>query len=96
MNSKLILTIRKNRMQLLPGNIDATIDNAAQIKVSKDENAHYQIEPGTHTVRMSFRYLGVDCGIAQTQFPIKEGETLLITYQPPKIVFNEGEITIER
>jgi len=97
MSTKLILTIRKNPMQwLLPGSFDAAIDNTAQIKVPKNENAHYEIAPGTHTICMSFRYLGRDCGIAQTQFAIQEGETLLITYRPPQVVFNEGEITIER
>ena len=97
MITKLFLTIRKNPMQwLLPGSIDAVIDNAVQIKVSKNENAHYEIQPGTHTISMSFRYLGTDCGKTQAQFFIQEGETLLITYKVPKVVFNEGEIIIER
>jgi len=97
MKTKIILTIKKKPMQwLLPSNFDAVIDDQTEIEVPKNENAHADIEPGNHTIRVSFRYLGMDCGKTQTSFTIKEGETLLITYKVPQVVFSEGEITIER
>jgi hypothetical protein len=97
MKAKLILKFKKNPLQILQwSSANAVFDGRDMVKVPWTQDTEYEIECGHHKVNMSFPYLGRDAGKATVEFDINNGETLLITYNPPIIVFSSGTILINK
>jgi len=97
MSAKVIFKFNKNPLQIFQWSaLDVIIDEQYPVKVPWSQPSEYAFEPGNHRVQMSFPYLGTNAGKAQADFVINEGETLIITYKPPMIVFSAGTIVIQR
>lgn len=51
------------------------------------------VPAGSHTVRVSFRYLGRDCGVAEQVVDVAPQTTATLRYRAPWVVFSPGKMT---
>jgi hypothetical protein len=54
------------------------------------------VAPGAHSVRMWFRYLGRECGVAAVSVNTTAGTTPRISYRAPIFVFSPGKASVEQ
>ena len=51
------------------------------------------VPAGSRTVRVSFRYLGRDCGVAEQVVDVAPQTTATLRYRAPLVVFSPGKMT---
>ena len=51
---------------------------------------------GWHQLRVSFRYLWMDCGAATKDFDVRGGHIVELTYRAPWLVFLRGKLRLSR
>ena len=51
------------------------------------------VAAGSHTLNVSFRYLGRDCGKAEQVVDVAPGTTATFRYRAPWVVFSPGKMT---
>jgi hypothetical protein len=51
---------------------------------------------GRHQLRVSFRYLWMDCGAATKDFDVRDGHIVELTYRAPWLVFLPGKLRLSR
>jgi hypothetical protein len=56
--------------------------------------ALFEVAPGRHVVQASFRYLGKDCGPAQTHVDVGEGQEVSLLYRSPWVVTMKGSLQV--
>jgi hypothetical protein len=95
--ARLIFKFDKNPLAFLMMNpLETTIDNIQKINVPPNKPIEYHIAPGHHRLKMSVPYMGMDSGLATTEFDVYGNETLEITYKPPMVTLMDGKILIRR
>jgi hypothetical protein len=55
----------------------------------------FELAPGRHVVQASFRYLGKDCGPAQAQVEVAEGQEVALLYRSPWVVTMKGTLAVQ-
>lgn len=54
------------------------------------------VTPGTHKVRVFFRYFGImDGGVGESRVEVPSGSVSRVTYKAPWLVFLRGRMTLE-
>ncbi|HJV08681.1 MAG TPA: hypothetical protein VJ653_03345 [Acidimicrobiales bacterium] len=61
----------------------------------KGDGARFDVAPGRHVVQASFRYLGKDCGPAQAQVDVADGQEVALLYRSPWVVTMKGTLTVQ-
>ena len=59
------------------------------------QGARFEVEPGRHVVQVSFRYLGKDCGPAQAQLDVADGQEVALRYRSPWVVTMKGSLAVQ-
>lgn len=52
------------------------------------------VQPGTHTIKVHFNYLGKPCGIAELAFESRSNETVSVVYKPPFMLPFPGKLRV--
>lgn len=60
----------------------------------RGEGTRFEVAPGRHVVQASFRYLGRDCGPAQAQVDVADGQEVALLYRSPWVVTMKGSLTV--
>jgi len=93
MSATLVFKFKKKALQIFQwNNADILIDGKDKLVVSWKENLEHSVEPGHHTIQISYQYLGSAVGKASLEIDIKDKEKRLLTYVPPVIVYASGTI----
>lgn len=56
----------------------------------------FPVVAGWHQLRVSFRYLWMDCGTATKDFDVRGGDVVELTYRAPWLVFLPGTLRMHR
>lgn len=54
------------------------------------------VTPGPHSVRMWFRYLGRECGVAEVSIDAAPGTPTSISSRAPMVVFSPGKASVQQ
>ena len=88
-----VLFFKKNPLQWLQqSNLNCLVDHSIRYEVPKKSPVEIDLSPGSHTLQMSFPYMGNECGQAMVQVNIEPGKKYQITYKPPVVVTSAGTI----
>lgn len=91
--SNVTIIFKKNPLQIFQwSKLNVIIDNQSSFKVSFTKPIILDINPGTHDIKMSFRYLGNECGNASIKLNILVNEHYELTYKPPILISGQGKI----
>ena len=94
---KVIIKFKKKPHQIfIWAALRVLVDDQLTYKVRSFVTMEIELTPGLHDFKMSFPHLGNTCGKAHTKLKINDGETYLITYKTPELVFFSGEILINQ
>lgn len=95
MNNNVTITVNQTLLGFLKGSeVEVTIDSVKDLKLNNNEAVSVALEPGEHSIKMFFKYLGANCGFASAKFALGGNDVAVVEYNPPEILAMGGSISI--